>query len=83
MVSLGLPVKTKGKAPSGTHQIRPPLVPATVGGSFLDTASIPSLFISENEIVAVLGDENQFVRSHMWKNNGSLLSGGSARIKSR
>jgi hypothetical protein len=33
-------------------------------------------FISENGIVAVLGDENQFVRSDMWTINGPLLSRG-------
>ncbi len=39
-------------------------------------------FISENGIVAVFGDENQFVRGDMWKINGSLLSRGGTWTKS-
>ena len=39
-------------------------------------------FISENEIVAVFGDENQLVRSDMWKINGPLLSRGGICAKS-
>ncbi len=38
--------------------------------------------ISENGLVAVLGDENQFVRGDMWKINGSLLSRGGTWTKS-
>jgi hypothetical protein len=38
-------------------------------------ASIDSIFISENGIVAVLGNENQFVKCEMRKINGPVLFG--------
>jgi len=39
---------------------------------FLHRASIDNSFISENGIVAVLGDENQFVRGKIRRINGLL-----------
>ena len=49
---------------------------------FLHRASIDNNFISEKGIVAVLGDENQIVRSDMWKINRPLLSRGDICAKS-
>jgi hypothetical protein len=39
---------------------------------FICIASIGNNFISENGIVAVLGDENQFVKRGLWKINRPL-----------
>jgi len=39
---------------------------------FIRSTSIGNNFISENGIVAVLGDENQFVKGDMWEINRPL-----------
>ena len=45
----------------------------------LHRASINNNFVSENGTVAVFGDENQFVRSDMWKINGPSYRVGAYR----